>query len=51
MIGTGRLLISIAVTSGFGSDLHVKNTLLRFYAGFGVIRLARQMFDEMFTGI
>ncbi|KAK4737142.1 hypothetical protein R3W88_000839 [Solanum pinnatisectum] len=47
MIGTGGSLHSMAVKSGFGSDLHVNNTLLRMYAGFGVIRFARQVFDEM----
>lgn len=47
MIGTGGSLHSMAVKSGFGSDLHVNNTLLRMYAGFGVIRFARLVFDEM----
>lgn len=47
MVGTGGSLHSMAVKSGFGSDLHVNNTLLRMYAGFGVIRFARLMFDEM----
>ncbi|WMV08234.1 hypothetical protein MTR67_001619 [Solanum verrucosum] len=37
MIGTGGSLHSMAVKSGFGSNLHVNNTLLRMYAGFGVI--------------
>ncbi|KAG5630108.1 hypothetical protein H5410_001825, partial [Solanum commersonii] len=37
MIETGGSLHSMAVKSGFGSDLHVNNTLLRMYAGFGVI--------------
>ncbi|KAK6803044.1 hypothetical protein RDI58_000828 [Solanum bulbocastanum] len=47
MIGTGGSLHSMAVKSGFSSDLHMKNTLLRIYAGFGLIRFARQVFDEM----
>ncbi|XP_015160854.1 pentatricopeptide repeat-containing protein At2g34400-like [Solanum tuberosum] len=47
MIGTGGSLHSMAVKSGFGSDLHVNNTLLRMYTGFGVIRLERLVFDEM----
>lgn len=47
MIGTGGSLHSMAVKSGFGSDLHVDNTLLRMYAVFGVIKFARQVFDEM----
>ncbi|KAH0732936.1 hypothetical protein KY289_004124 [Solanum tuberosum] len=47
MIGTGGSLHSMAVKSGFGSDLHVNNTLLRMYTGFGVIRFARLVFDEM----
>ncbi|KAH0729638.1 hypothetical protein KY290_000766 [Solanum tuberosum] len=33
MIGTGGSLHSMAVKSGFGSDLHVNNTILRMYAG------------------
>ncbi|KAH0729585.1 hypothetical protein KY289_000773 [Solanum tuberosum] len=47
MIGTGGSLHSMAVKLGFSSDLHVNNTLLRMYAGFGVIRFARQVFDEV----
>ncbi|KAG5630205.1 hypothetical protein H5410_001922 [Solanum commersonii] len=47
MIGTGGSLHSMAVKSGFDSDLHLNNTLLRMYAGFGMIRFARQVFDEM----
>ncbi|XP_055818590.1 pentatricopeptide repeat-containing protein At2g36730-like [Solanum dulcamara] len=47
MIGTGGSLHSMAVKSGFGSDLHVNNTLLRMYAGFGAISFARLVFDEM----
>ncbi|KAG5630300.1 hypothetical protein H5410_002017 [Solanum commersonii] len=33
MIGTGGSLHYMAVKSGFGSDLHVNNTILRMYAG------------------
>ncbi|KAK6803065.1 hypothetical protein RDI58_000849 [Solanum bulbocastanum] len=47
VIGMGGSLHSMAVKSGFSSDLHVNNTILRMYAGFGVIRFARQVFDEM----
>ncbi|KAH0724991.1 hypothetical protein KY284_000856 [Solanum tuberosum] len=47
MIGTGGSLHSMAVKSGFSSDLHVNNTLLRMYARFGLIRFTRQLFDEM----
>ncbi|WMV08235.1 hypothetical protein MTR67_001620, partial [Solanum verrucosum] len=46
MIRTGRSLHFMAVLS-FDSDLHVNNTILRMYAEFGVIRFARQVFDEM----
>nr|XP_019069948.1 pentatricopeptide repeat-containing protein At2g34400-like [Solanum lycopersicum] len=47
IIGTGGSLHLMAVKSGFGSGLHVNSTLVRMYAVFGLIRFARQLFDEM----
>ncbi|KAK4380266.1 hypothetical protein RND71_002128 [Anisodus tanguticus] len=47
MISTGGSLHLMAFKYGFSSDLHVNNTLLRMYAGFGAIGLARQVFEEM----
>ncbi|XP_060197271.1 pentatricopeptide repeat-containing protein At5g66520-like isoform X1 [Lycium barbarum] len=47
MIGTGGSLHSMAFKCGFSSDLHVNNTLLRMYAGFGAVSFARLVFDEM----
>ncbi|XP_075100749.1 pentatricopeptide repeat-containing protein At5g66520-like [Nicotiana tabacum] len=47
MIGTGGSLHSMAFKSGFSSDIHVSNTLMRMYAVFGAIGYARRLFDEM----
>ncbi|CAN4121233.1 unnamed protein product [Withania somnifera] len=47
MTGTGGSLHSMAFKSGFSSDLHVNNTLLRMYGGIGAISFARLLFDEM----
>ncbi|KAL1557461.1 pentatricopeptide repeat-containing protein-like protein [Salvia divinorum] len=47
MLGAGGSVHSFAVKAGFGSDPHVGNTLLTMYGGFGLVELARKVFDEM----
>lgn len=47
MLGVGGSLHSMVLKAGFGSDLHVNNTLLTMYGGCGAVEFSRIVFDEM----
>nr|GLL43416.1 pentatricopeptide repeat-containing protein At4g21065-like [Ipomoea trifida] len=47
MVGAGGSVHSMAIKTGFVSDVHVNNTLLKMYAACGVVEFARKVFDEM----
>lgn len=38
---------SMVLKAGFGSEFHVRNTLVTMYAGCGVVEFAKRVFDEM----
>lgn len=47
MLGAGGSVHSLALKAGFGSESHVRNTLLTMYGGCGAADFARNVFDEM----
>ncbi|KAL8529078.1 hypothetical protein ACS0TY_006515 [Phlomoides rotata] len=47
MLGVGGSVHSMALKVGFGSELHVRNTVLTMYGGCGVVEFSRKVFDEM----
>ncbi|XP_040993342.1 pentatricopeptide repeat-containing protein At5g66520-like [Juglans microcarpa x Juglans regia] len=47
IVGEGGAVHSMVIKAGFNSDRYIGNTLLRMYAAFSVIGLARRVFEEM----